>query len=302
MPKTFQPHQRQQWLEQFENGKSEKWIANNSKCDYRTVKKGIEEARRDRNATMAQIELVKEALTDHKNQLLAVIDEMRLMMVMPPDNLEVRIEGDEIAPIPLTRLKIVGVSGTLETDIPIEKGVAWELVHEHLKRDKIWKAYREWKDALLSHVQARINLKLVCSRLIKQQTGFEIREANPKNKTQGRINPETVQLFYEVTLRRSLKKHDGTNPEERIVASPDGYVRHGGGMVLAYTPNSAEECRKGLISAFALLQNSGESKEVSLSYDRLQTALDKTIRIIDEISLMRLLPGSCRLCRRLGIK
>jgi len=46
----FLPHQKKKWLELFEKARAKKWIANNYKCDYRTVKKGIERsaARKER--------------------------------------------------------------------------------------------------------------------------------------------------------------------------------------------------------------------------------------------------------------
>jgi len=95
MPKKFLPHHKKKWLELSEFGKSEKWIARNAKCDPRTVKKGIEEARRERNAAIAQVELVKEALRDHKDQLLAVIDDVKSILLMPPDNIEIRRDNGE---------------------------------------------------------------------------------------------------------------------------------------------------------------------------------------------------------------
>jgi hypothetical protein len=63
-----------------------------------------------------------------------------------------------------------------------------------------------------------------------------------------------------------------------------------------------EKCRRGLLSALESLYKSSEFERVTTSFDRLQEIIDRTRRIIDEISLLRMLPGSCRVCRRLGIK
>lgn len=304
MPKKFLPHHKKKWLELSESGRSEKWIARNAKCDPRTVKKGIEEARRERNAAIAQIELVKEALRDHKDQLLAVIDDVKSVLVMPPDNIEIRRDRDgTLAPIPLSGATVKSdESGGLMLLVRVEERVEWELLQEHLKGDKIWKIFKQWKESIIAHIGARIDLKLAAERLIKARTQLQLVDEIPRSAETGYICPAVVQIFYEVALRRSLGIKDGTNIEERIIASPDGYVRNGpGGTELAYAPNSQEVCKNRLLDALRGLYNSPETQQVSISYKEAQELTEKTKRIIDEISLLRLVPGSCRVCRRLGV-
>jgi hypothetical protein len=48
MPKKFSVTDKNKWLEEYENGKPEASIASGSSCDLRTVRRGIEEARRQR--------------------------------------------------------------------------------------------------------------------------------------------------------------------------------------------------------------------------------------------------------------
>lgn len=305
MPKIYLPHQKQRWLQLYESGRSDKRIASDAKVDYRTVKKGIEEARQERNAMSAQIELVKEALSDHKDQLLLKVDEMAATVVMPPDTLEIRKDNNgSTAPIPLTRATVrVNESGILVIDVHAEGKVAWELFQEHLKRDKVWKSYKEWKEAVLTHIKARIDLKSAAAGLIKDKTGLEIGDKTTDKGETSHVYSTTVQTFYEVALRRALKRIDGTNLEGRMVASPDGYVRNGPvGTELAYSPQEVGKCREGLLSALESLYESSEFERVTTSFDRLQEVTDRTRRIIDEISLLGMLPGSCRVCRRLGIK
>lgn len=305
MPKTYLPYQKQKWLEFFEKGKSEKWIANYTKCDYRTVKKGIQEARQERNGIAAQVELVKEALTDHKNQLLTVLDEMRLMVVMPQDDLEIRtLANGRVAPISLIRARMSSDEiGNLVLDVPTEETVAWELIQEHLKGDKLWKSYKDWKLAVLTHMKDRINLKSRAEEFIKNETGLNISEKPSGIDETAHVYSLTVQLFYEVAIRRSLNIPDATNLEGRMIASADGYVRFNeGGSILAYAPNKSDKSRKALASAIESLYRSSQVEELSISYARLQEITNKTRRIIDEIALLHMLPGSCRVCRRLGVK
>ena len=44
MPRKFDDARKKEWLELYEQGKTEKWIAHRSKCDVRTVKKAINDA------------------------------------------------------------------------------------------------------------------------------------------------------------------------------------------------------------------------------------------------------------------
>jgi len=304
MPKKFLPHHKKNWLELSESGKSEKWIANQTKCDPRTVKKGIEEARRERNAAIAQIELVKEALRDHKDQLLAVIDDIKSVLVMPPDNIEIRREKDgTLAPIPLSGAAVKpDKSGGLMLLVRAEESVEWELLQEHLRGDKIWKILKQWKESILAYINAIIDLELAAGRLIKARTGLQLVDEIPRSAETGYICPAVVQIFYEVALRHSLGIKDGTNIEEHIVASPDGYVRNGpGGTELAYAPNSQEDCKNELLDALRKLYESPEAEQVSISYKEAQELTEKAKRILDEISLLRLVPGSCRVCQRLGV-
>jgi len=70
MPKKFSVTDKNKWLEDYENGKSESSIANDSSCDLRTVKRGIEEARRQRDAVAARVDLLKQAVLKHQERLM----------------------------------------------------------------------------------------------------------------------------------------------------------------------------------------------------------------------------------------
>jgi hypothetical protein len=132
--------------------------------------------------------------------------------------------------------------------------------------------------------------------------GFQFREYCPRSAWLSRpLHPFPNVYHYFFLLRRC--KIVVELAVERIVASDDGNVRSGlGGSILGYASKKTENCRRGLLSALELLFKSSELNEVAESYKRLQEVTDKTRRIIDEIILLHMLPGSCRVCRRLGIK
>ena len=76
MPKKFSITDKRKWLEDYENGKSEASIASDSRCDPRTIRRGIEEARRGRDAQAARIDLLKQAVLKHQKRLTNKLEEL----------------------------------------------------------------------------------------------------------------------------------------------------------------------------------------------------------------------------------
>ena len=77
MRKKFLMPDYRKWLELYENGESERWIAReHAKCDVRTVKRGIEKASLERDARMVRTELLRQALKSHQESLLDLMKEI----------------------------------------------------------------------------------------------------------------------------------------------------------------------------------------------------------------------------------
>ena len=76
MPKKISIIDKREWLRLDEEGKSEAWIAKEKKRNIRTIKKGIEDARRERDAQLARSELLRGALRNHQDHMLALINEL----------------------------------------------------------------------------------------------------------------------------------------------------------------------------------------------------------------------------------
>ena len=83
MPKKFDDAKKREWLEFYDHGRSEKWIANRAKCDIRTVKNAINGARLKRDVAIARIELVKDALHNHQKELLEELSQIKAGLVVP---------------------------------------------------------------------------------------------------------------------------------------------------------------------------------------------------------------------------
>jgi len=86
------------------------------------------------------------------------------------------------------------------------------------------------------------------------------------------------------------------------VADPDRQeVRYGPGTIFAENVNDAEECRANILDAFESLKTVQETKRFQETCENLKASTYKARSPVEEISLLRLVPGRCRVCRRLGI-
>ena len=305
MPKKFKIEQKRKWLYyREEEGQSDKWIANRYKCDVRTVVKGIDEALAEREAKAARIELLKDKIGDHQKELLAVLDNIVSMLELPSYNLEIRKERDgRVAPIPLPGALVKpDEQNELILIIHEEDSLKWALLKEHLKGDKLWSMINKWRGPFLEHIKARVGLKDAEQKLIEEETRLKLTLNTGNIPKSGCLFPAAVQVFYEIAIRQALGVEDETNLEERLVATPDGYVRNGpNGTEYAYAPGSQDECREKILAALNKLQNSQEKGRLISSNAAVGKITKQTRKVAEEISLMRWLPGRCRVCKRMGV-
>jgi hypothetical protein len=91
---------------------------------------------------------------------------------------------------------------------------------------------------------------------------------------------------------------DGTNLEENLVAGEDETVRHAG-TELGRCKRTVE-CRDKIKSVFISLPKTGSACEVKRTYTELADITKKAKRQAEEILLLGMITGKCRVCSRLG--
>lgn len=302
--KTFKPEQKRKWLQYREQGKSDKWIANYAKCDVRTIVKGIDEASREMEVGAARIQLMKGKIGEHQTALVVVLDGIVSMLELPPYNLEIRKDSNRrVAPISLSgALAKPDAENELLLVIHEEDSLKWELLKEHLKGDKLWRMLNRWRGPFLEHIKARVALLDAAQRLLEKETGLELIKSANEIPDKSGVFPVAMKVFYELAICQALGVKNETNLEERLMGTPDGFVRSGpGGTKYAYTPGSQDECKEKILIALYKLHNSQEKKQVVSSFVEAGKITEETRRVAEEISLMRWLPGRCRVCKRMGV-
>jgi len=304
MPKKFPLAETRKWLDLYEKGRSEVSIAKRAHCDVRTVKKGIEQARREREAVIARTELLKEALRKHQDGLLATLEEILSNLSVPPvDSAVPGWETSSFTTIEAAKAEVGGAE-VVSDDVPLgaERRAEWVLLQEHLKRDPLWRVLDQRQKALADHFDAKIAFQRKTVALLEEKTTYKVVDDS------GAVTPPFVyiyttgRLFFEVAIRRVLGIPDRTNPEENIVTdTTTGEVKHGIGTILAKAPGKEEKCRRDLLAALKELPQSAEAVRVANTYKVLEESTAKARKAVEEILLLGLVPGQCRICRRLGV-
>jgi len=305
MPKKFSVTDKNKWLEDYENGKSESAIAKDSRCDLRTVKRGIEEARRQRDAAAARVDLLKQAVLKHQERLMKKLNEILSTLTMPPHDWAV-LSWDEN-----------GQSILRETDFDMEDSVEDgasddlkksdvqadmidHMLRQHLRGENLWKILARRDKAYSSHRLARIALQYKVVNLLEEETGFKL-------EARGDVTPPflfsytTGDLFYRMTLQRAFGDKKSDAWQDDIVVDPSGNSVKYHNSILAEVPGKADECRKNLLEAFRKMQLLAAVTRVVNTYGELEEWTFKARQAVEEIRLLDLVPGVCKTCRRLGM-
>ena len=300
MPKKFDDAKKKEWLEFYDEGKSEKWIAGQAGCDIRTVKNAINEARLKRDVAVARIELVKDALHNHQKELLEELNQIRAGLVVP---------DKDFAVLSWTRGKDSILDDTGE-QIQLEDGedsTVHRLLKEHLKRDKLWRALVQWKKARASHLAAKLEFQRKTVTLLEEKTGYKLAgdDGIPPyvcSYTAGHvIYKNAIDLAFAAPDKRAQKAIIGKMEAAITVNTNNGDVIFQRGSILAIVPGSEQATTQHLLDTLKNLGKSPQGKAVVETYHTLGQITAKARQVVEDARLLGLVPGQCEICRRLGM-
>jgi len=304
MPKTISMAQKREWLEKFESGVTETQLASRAKRDIRTIKKGLEDARRERVASRARAELVKEAMRDHNKQLLNVLNEFIAALKLPSPGETLPWDQQFTS----GSIKLPGMTATYENlvspnaisvSLDVEDKEEWALLKEHLKREKMWLLLNQWKKKVATVLEARIRLKQLFARSLEQQTGCKI----VKDTAGGPfIYALSMDAVFQGILEQLISPTTEITFEDNIQIDKErGVVRYRSSFILAQLRDRVEEFTKQVLEAINYVVKSDQAKQVIATYREADELTAKLRKAVSEITLMGLVPGQCRICSRLGL-
>lgn len=300
MPKKFDDAKKKEWLELYEQGKNERWIAHRSECDVRTVKNAINEGRLKRDVVVARMELVKDALRKHQDGLLEELDRIMSYLVVPLKNYLVLswYRGGN------------SIFNDADEQIKLESGedsAMRRLLKEHLKNDKLWRVLAQWEKAQANHLAARAAFQRKTATVLQDKTGYKLidRLGTPPfmySDTAGRVVYETAMDMAFAAPDEGAQESVIRKMETAISVNTDnGDVIFKKSLTLGVAPGSEEPTKQHLLDALKDLGKSPEVKAAVETYRALEQITAKARQIVEDIRLLGLVPGQCKICRRLGM-
>jgi hypothetical protein len=131
------------------------------------------------------------------------------------------------------------------------------------------------------------------------QTTTQLKVTDKREATPYICSYTTGDLFYRKLLMNYGSEDDDLCMEIKIDAE-NGDVTYRGNIHVKLLGNG-ELYRKQLCEAYSKLQNAPELIRVSSTQKILNTAASNLLQAINEILLLGIVNGKCRVCRRLGL-
>ncbi len=295
MPVKIPITEKREWLRSYEEGIPAASIARKVKRNIKTVKKGIEDAQRERDGQVARSELIKGALQKHQDQLLEMVNGI-INTAHPPavgleSGLPILLVGAEVMYNEERRPVVV---------LNSEDRLEWELLREHLgKNDRLWGVLEQWKKSMVVYVFAKMALRRKAEAVIKSKTSLELTKVprKPPFVYASAVDDIGIHAFHIALGDAMLPKIE----EYVTVDTESGEVKYGSDRILVKAPGQEEEYRGCIISAFKELQTAEELERAVKTYHEVMEAATKLRRVAEEIALIGIVPGRCRICQRLGM-
>ncbi len=296
MPRQFSEFDKAKWLKWHEGGETEKAIAKRARCDLRTVKKALEEARRRQDSVIARRELLKDALRKHQDSLLGKLDGILSGLELPPV---------DAAVLPWNHGDIRAQTVSERHTVSAPDDMVLRLLKQHLRHDRLWRALADSDKAVAASHAARIALQRKTADLLEERTGYKLvgQFDHFDLSTTYLWSSSIASLFYDVTLKDAFGINKGMDIQGNIIAhisigAYDGELWHGAEPL---AKANQEKTRDNLATAFRELRTTSEVAEVVSTYETLSAKTNSARRIVDQLKLLGIVPGQCEICRRLGM-
>jgi hypothetical protein len=300
MPRKFDDAKKKEWIEFYDQGKSEKWIANQAECDIRTVRKAINEARLKQDVVVARMELVKDALRKHQDGLLEELNQIKAGLVVPQR---------DFAVLSWHHGKNSILDGTAE-QIKLENGedsTMRRLLKEHLRQDKLWRVLAQWKKAKANHLAARVAFQRKTATVLQRKTSYKLIDGDGTSPFM--YSYTAGALFYKAAIDVAFAAPDQRAQKSILrkmetaisVNTNNGNVLFENRLILAVAPGSEQRTKQHLLDALRDLAESPEVKAVVETNQALEQITAKAREVVEDIRLLGLVPGQCEICRRLGM-
>jgi len=195
-------------------------------------------------------------------------------------------------------------SQTYETDkapkhYAAHAAMSLDMLRQHLRNDKLWKILAQREKAYASHRLERMALQREVVRLLQEQTEYKVVDRNDI-PTPFLYSYTAGYLFFRMIIRYAFGDTNEDWQGDLIADTTAGNVRYQG-QILAEVPGKEKRCRQNLLNAFQKMKLLPQVITVADTYRQLDEATLRVKQAAEELLALGLIPGQCKVCRRLGI-
>ena len=302
MPKKIPPREIQNWLERHDAGDGIETIAKAAKKDPRVVRKHVETAMRQRDIRTAHRRLIEDALRQHQEDLMLVVQELREVVQAAPPEVDVGDPGAVNKGLKLrSSVAYRDAAGYSQLELEIEAHRTWDLLRQHLSSDPLWDAIAKWRGAMLRDLNERLRLWDAVWEKAEHETDYRVQDPPEDIPYLTRFYPR---LIYHEVAHRLLGMDSTLVQEWAFEAEADGSVRFEMGahkVVVAKAPGDEKHCTDTLLRLIDERIEWSEAEEFRQAYEEAARVAQKARAILEDIQLLHFIPGQCATCRRLGL-
>ena|GEM_PF-1459211 len=307
MPKTISLEEKNNWLDDYENGMSEAKIAKKYEKHLRTIRGGIEEARRVRDVRIANVEILKDALKGHQNDLIQELEGIRQKIEMPrydyhPLNWHECIQSE--SPLNLVDTLIVEKKYASRIQKRGRKSyVTIDLLQQHLHYDetKLFQKLAQWETKYQDYIRYRADLQVKIIAVLRENIGYPVNSERDDTDPPFVYGHTSGNVLYSEAISSKLDGSETTLVVDDIIADPTRGEVNYRGLILASVPGDEDAVKKNLIKSINEIKSLEELRRVIDSTNKLADTVRIVRSKIDTILLAKYIPGRCDACRRLGL-
>ena len=287
MPEKIPPKLMRKWLKIYDDGIPVDVIAKKYHRDVRTIKRCIEETKRDRLAESVRGNIMMEAARGHQEALLGVVNDFVGELAAETSKPEIPAEDTD---------------GLSQIVLRAESSPYWGLLKQHLPRDPLWDLIIRWKKANADFDDSCAAVRKITSDLLLKECRCKIIDANTDTDAKPPfLFSRAVELIYTEALTRAIEDKPRINIADSLKADRKSGQVVSGGTIMAVAPGREEEFAGYIRKVLAKVSDSDQTTKVSYKYDALKQVNEKARAAAQDIMLLGMVPGLCRICRKLGL-
>lgn len=296
MPKKTPWNVKEKWFDQVEEGKTIAQVSKAVKKDPRTVQDAVEAVRKHRQTSQITLELLKEGMKKHLQDLLDATGKMAesarpLLVHIDAFYSAVAVRS----PLNLEASQVHMSGGQFDRlTLDIEENFSWPLLLEHLGRDRAVKMLERWKSAVLEELNARLTLREKVMAVLTEDLGLDIRDDHSQANT---LRPHALHELMRSTFSHVLQEEPRYSVEMSSGENGEFFIGKDTGGRL---PQDSSEFLDSLKALPMQLSEGPEARALLDSRKSASEEAEGVRKAFLEIRMSHYLSGKCVSCARHG--